>query len=81
LLETAVRQSLEYEINIFFIMETSIEGCEIEVIQVGLYLNLSQDVLLYLPILDSLFGHLFYYTNHSDRLLLSHEDIAEGSFS
>lgn len=77
LLETTVGKCFDDQIEIFLIVEVSEQCSQIGMVQIGLDLDLSQNVIFYLHLTDSLLRHLLYHANKADVLLLGHEDLSE----
>lgn len=65
LLQTTIRQQLQYKIKIILIMEVAIQRSDMWVIKVALKLDFSYDVFLYFRFSDSFFGHFFNYANET----------------
>ena len=69
LLEGAVGQQLQHEVEVVLIVEISVEGGAVAVVEVGLQLDLPDYVLLHLRLPDALFRHLLYHAHEAQLLL------------
>lgn len=79
-LKTTIGKSLQNKIQILLVVEVTVKRCKVRMIQIGLDLDFSQNVLGYFRFSYPFFGHLFYHANESNVLLLSNVNISKGSF-
>ena len=77
LLETAVWKCFDDQVEIFLIVEVSEQCSQVGMVQIRLDFDLSQDVIFYLHLTDSLLRHLLYHADEAYVLLLGHEDLSE----
>lgn len=81
LLETAIGKGFNDQVQVFLIMKVSEEGSQVGMVQIGLDLYFSQNVVLNLHLADPLLRHLFYHANEAYVLLLSHKHLSECTFA
>lgn len=81
LLQTAIWQSFDDEIQVLLIMEVPKQSSDIGLVQVGLDLNFPQNVVFHLHFPDPLLRHLLYHANKANVLLLGHIHIPKRTFA
>lgn len=71
LLQTAVGQRLNDEIEVFLVVEVPEQSSDVGLIEVGLDLYFAQNVVFHLRFPDPLLRHLLNHADKADVLLLS----------
>ena len=71
-------QDLEDEVDVLLVVEKSVELGQMLMLQIRLYLDLSQNSILKFLLLNLAFGNLLQHTKPPSRLLNRHKHISKG---
>ena len=77
LLQTAIGQGLNDEVQVFLVVEIAEERSDVGLVEIGLDLDLAQNVVFHLHLADPLLRHLLNHADKANVLLLRHIHVSE----